>query len=80
MLHRLSCAAAMALVLLPIGGLSYYAQADMYAITAAHHGGCTWLGGGMVTEPGAIGLIFMGGFWLFLRGYGKYCCRRPGRD
>lgn len=70
----------MALVLLPIGGFSHYAQADMHAVAEVHHGGCAWLGVGMVTEPGAISLIFMGGLWLFLRGYGKYCRRRSARD
>jgi len=80
MLHRLSCVAAMALVLLPIGGLSRYAQADMYAAAAAHHGHLTWLAMGMVGEPGAISLIFMGGLWLFLHRRGRSCRRGPGRD
>ena len=78
MLHRLSCAGAMALVLLPIGGLSHYAHADMPAVVVANHGGWTWLGMGMVTEPGAISLIFMGGLWLLLRGCSKYRRRSSG--
>ena len=80
MLHRLSCLAAMAMVLLPIGGLSHYAQADMHTVAAASPGGWSWLGVGMVAEPGAMSLIFMGGLWLFLRGYGRYCRSGPSRD
>ncbi len=70
----------MALVLLPIGGLSHYAQADMHTVAASQPGGLSWLGVGMVAEPGAMGLIFMGGLWLFLRGYGRYCRGASNRD
>lgn len=75
MLMRLSCMVAMAMVLLPIGGLSYRAQADMPPIVAAYHGGGAWLGLGIVTEPGTAGLIFMGVLWFVVRRYGM---RRRG--
>lgn len=70
----------MAMVLLPIGGLSHYAQADMPTVAEANTGGWSWLGVGMVPEPGAMGLIFMGGLWLFLRGYSRYCRGAATRD
>ncbi len=70
MLTRLSCLVAMAMVLLPIGGLSYCAQADIpYAASAWRDGGAR-LGLGIVTEPGAAGLIFMGVVWFLVRRYG----------
>jgi hypothetical protein len=61
---------AMAMVLLPIGGLSYRAQADMPAATSACQNGGAWLGIGIVTEPGTAGLIFMGVLWFVVRRYG----------
>jgi hypothetical protein len=70
----------MAMVLLPIGGLSHYAQADMHTAAGANTGGWPWLGVGMVPEPGAMGLVLMGGLWLFLRGYGRYCRGGTRRD
>jgi hypothetical protein len=70
MLMRLSCVLAMAMVLLPIGGLSYRAQADMPAVASACHGGGAWPGLGIVTEPGAAGLIIMGVLWFLVRRYG----------
>ena len=75
MLMRLSCIVAMAMVLLPIGGLSYRAQADMHAVTSACPNGGAWLGIGIVTEPGTAGLIFMGLLWFAVR---RYAARRRG--
>ena len=80
MLTRLSCMVAMAMVLLPIEGLSYRAQADMPPVAAAYHGGGTWLGLGIVTEPGAAGLIFMGVLWFLVRRYGMRCHGSAGAD
>ena len=67
MLTRLTCMMAMAMVLLPIGGLSYHAQADMPAVTSACPNGGAWLGIGIVTEPGTAGLIFTGVLWFVVR-------------
>jgi len=75
MLMRLNCLLAMALVLLPIGGLSYRAQADIPPVAPACQHGAWWLGVGILTEPGAAGLIFMGVLWLLVRRYGA---RRRG--
>jgi hypothetical protein len=71
---------AMAMVLLPIEGLSYRAQADMPPVAAAYHGGGAWLGLGIVTEPGTAGLIFMGVLWLVVRRYGMRCRGSAGPD
>ena len=70
MLSRLSCMLAMAMVLLPIGGLSHYAQADMPPAAVAWQGGGTWFRLGIVTEPGTAGLVFMGVLWFLVRRYG----------
>jgi hypothetical protein len=70
MLTKLSCLLAMAMVLLPIGGLSYNAQADIPAAASACQNGGAWLGIGIVTEPGTAGLIFMGVLWFVVRRYG----------
>ncbi len=80
MLMRLSCMMAMAMVLLPIGGLSYRAQADMPAVATACHNGGAWLGIGIVTEPGTAGLIFMGVLWFVVRHYGIRCRGTAGED
>ena len=80
MLTRLSCMVAMAMVLLPIEGLSYRAQADIPPVASAYHGGGTWLGLGIVTEPGAAGLIFRGVLWFLVRYYGMRCRRAAGAN
>ncbi len=79
MLKRFSCVAAMAMVLLPIGGLSHNAHADMHKVGGLTHGNWSWLGLGMVTEPGAMSLLLMGGLWMAVRLYGKYCRRASGQ-
>jgi len=61
--------AAMAIVLLPIGGLTYHAQANSPAQAAAPCG--QWLPLGFAVEPGAIGLLLMGGLWLLVRCVGR---------
>jgi len=62
--------AAVLLVLLPIGGLSYQAQADALAkIEEVTSSG--WSGLGFVTEPGTVGLLVMGSLWLFVRCVGR---------
>ena len=55
--------AAMAIVLLPIGGLTYHAQANPPAEAAAPCGG--WFG--FAAEPGMMGLLMMASLWLLVR-------------
>ena len=71
MLIRWSRLAAMAMVLLPIGGLSYNAQADIPVQAAAQNLGAAWQGLGMLAEPGTAGLIFMGSLWFVVRCLGR---------
>lgn len=57
--------AAMVIVLLPIGGGTYYAQADGHFQVPAQ--GAAWLGLGLASEPGAVGLLLMGCLLLLVR-------------
>lgn len=62
--------AAIAMVLLPVGGITYHAQADVSAQSATASAG-GWFILSVMAEPCAVGVIFLGSLWLLVRCVGR---------